>query len=259
MGWFRRTERVEVTHRERPGAGLLCAMPSDQYRPQQRSLRTRERILSAAWDAFTSEGFDRASTKRIAAAAGVNSSMIFRYFGSKSGLYEEAVLEPLQRQLTEFVRTWESYGSLPHPATRTATDFLGGLYDLFRGSPDVAQALISVGTATEHERIREFIDRIERLLRRVDDVVDAEARERGWSAYDTRFTTRISFGIAFSMAVLGDLLFPPASPQPTREDLVDGMAAYVLRSISNPGGPALTQVLGGRPIADASTSGEGAG
>jgi AcrR family transcriptional regulator len=204
--------------------------------PQQRSQRTRDRILSAAWDAFTSEGFDRASTKRIAAAAGVNSALIFRYFGSKHGLYQEAVLEPLQHQLSAFVETWDSYGRVPHPASRTATDFLGGLYDLFRGSPDVAQALMTVGSAGDHERAREFSARFEHLLGRVDDVVDSEAGERGWSAYDTRLTTRISFGIAFSFAVLGDLLFPPASPQPSRDDLVDGMAAYVLRSISNPGG-----------------------
>lgn len=209
---------------------------SDDLAPQQRSQRTRDRILSAAWDAFTSEGFDRASTKRIAAAAGVNSALIFRYFGSKDGLYQVAVLEPLQRQLAAFVETWDSYGRVPHPASRTATDFLGGLYDLFRGSPDVAQALMSVGSAGDHERAQDFSARFEHLLSRVDDVVDAEASERGWSAYDTRLTTRISFGIAFSFAVLGDLLFPPASPQPSRDDLVEGMAAYVLRSISNPGG-----------------------
>ncbi|HEY1973687.1 MAG TPA: TetR/AcrR family transcriptional regulator [Pseudonocardia sp.] len=211
-------------------------MASDGFGPQARSRRTRDRILNAAWDAFTSEGFDRASTKRIAAAAGVNSSLIFRYFGSKDGLYQEAVLEPLQRQLAAFVQTWDSYGRAPHPATRTATDFLGGLYDLFRSSPEVAQALMSVGSAGDHERAREFSARFEHLLSRVDDVVDAEARERGWSAYNTRLTTRITFGIAFSFAVLGDLLFPPASPQPSRDDLVNGMAAYVLRSISNPGG-----------------------
>jgi AcrR family transcriptional regulator len=209
-------------------------MPSsDRPRPQQRSVRTRERILDAAGQAFHREGFDRASTKRIAAAAGVNSSMIFRYFGSKSGLYEEAVLEPLQRRLGEFVRSWDAYGNEPHPAARTATDFLGGLYDLLTDNPEVARALVSIGTHGAGEG--DVAARIDDLLRRVDEVVDAEARERGWSGYDTRFTTRISFGIAFSFAVLGDLLFPPARPQPSRDEMVEGMATYVLRSISSPG------------------------
>jgi AcrR family transcriptional regulator len=212
-------------------------MLSDPSAPGPRSQRTRDRILQAAWDTFISEGFDRASTKRIAADAGVNSALIFRYFGSKSGLYQAAVLQPLQQQLNAFIESWESYGRSPHPATRTAVDFLGGLYDLFTANPEVAQALMTVGATAGDPGAREFSARFENLLSRVDDVVDAEAGARGWSSYNTRPTTRISFGIAFSFAMLHDLLFPLSSARPSRDEIVEGMSAYVLRSISNAGGP----------------------
>jgi AcrR family transcriptional regulator len=52
---------------------------------------TRERLLRAAQKRFTVYGFDGTSTRDIADEAGVNVSLISRYFGSKAGLYAEVV------------------------------------------------------------------------------------------------------------------------------------------------------------------------
>lgn len=49
---------------------------------------TRERLLAAALDIFGNAGFEGASTRRIAEAAGVNLQAINYYFGSKQGLYD---------------------------------------------------------------------------------------------------------------------------------------------------------------------------
>ncbi|APO78903.1 TetR family transcriptional regulator protein (plasmid) [Rhizobium etli 8C-3] len=52
-----------------------------------RSEVTRERLLAAALDVFGRYGFDGASTRKLADAAGVNLQAIPYYFGSKEGLY----------------------------------------------------------------------------------------------------------------------------------------------------------------------------
>lgn len=52
---------------------------------------TREQILAAATAVFAQHGFRGSTTRRIADAAGVNEVTIFRYFGSKDALIEEAV------------------------------------------------------------------------------------------------------------------------------------------------------------------------
>jgi AcrR family transcriptional regulator len=52
----------------------------------------RERILNAAADLYEREGYHGATTRRIAAAAGVNEVTLFRLFSSKAGL-GRAVLE----------------------------------------------------------------------------------------------------------------------------------------------------------------------
>jgi len=52
---------------------------------------SRELILRAALRAFAERGFDGASTRDIAAEAGVNHGLIPYYFGSKGKLWQEAV------------------------------------------------------------------------------------------------------------------------------------------------------------------------
>lgn len=47
---------------------------------------TEQRLLQAAVRAFSKNGFDRTTTRTIARTAGVNESLIIRYFGTKEGL-----------------------------------------------------------------------------------------------------------------------------------------------------------------------------
>ncbi|MGW4523383.1 TetR/AcrR family transcriptional regulator [Amycolatopsis sp. NPDC004378] len=50
--------------------------------------RTREALLEAAGAEFAENAYDEVTARRIAARAGVNQSLVFRYFGSKRNLYE---------------------------------------------------------------------------------------------------------------------------------------------------------------------------
>jgi len=52
---------------------------------------SRERLLDAALRVYESDGFRGATTRRIAEAAGVNEITIFRLFGSKAALIDEAL------------------------------------------------------------------------------------------------------------------------------------------------------------------------
>jgi AcrR family transcriptional regulator len=52
---------------------------------------TRETILDAAARVFSQHGFRGSTTRRIAEAASVNEVTVFRYFGSKAALLQEAV------------------------------------------------------------------------------------------------------------------------------------------------------------------------
>jgi AcrR family transcriptional regulator len=61
--------------------------------------RTREAILAAAQDAFASRGYDATGVRDITAAAGINPSLVNRYFGSKEKLFEAALSDMLDSSL----------------------------------------------------------------------------------------------------------------------------------------------------------------
>jgi AcrR family transcriptional regulator len=54
---------------------------------------TRAKLLAAAQQVFTEKGYAGASTRDIAALAGVSSTLMFRYFESKASLFETMLVD----------------------------------------------------------------------------------------------------------------------------------------------------------------------
>ncbi len=57
---------------------------------------TRDEILGAARDCFAERGYDRATIRGIAAAAGVDPALVLHYFGSKEHLFGDALKVPVE-------------------------------------------------------------------------------------------------------------------------------------------------------------------
>ncbi|MFG1711272.1 TetR/AcrR family transcriptional regulator [Nonomuraea sp. M3C6] len=57
----------------------------------ERRRRTEGRILDAARTIFAEVGYERATVRAIAKAAGVDPALVMQYFGNKQGLFQEAV------------------------------------------------------------------------------------------------------------------------------------------------------------------------
>jgi AcrR family transcriptional regulator len=71
---------------------------------QQRSLATVEAILDATARVLCTTGYDRASTNRVALAAGVSVGSLYQYFPSKEALVA-ALVERHVAQMTQLVKT----------------------------------------------------------------------------------------------------------------------------------------------------------
>jgi AcrR family transcriptional regulator len=67
-------------------------MNAEQQVRKRDAAATKEALLGAAERAFAERGFDRTTVRDIAGLAGVNQSLVFRYFGSKEALFEEVIL-----------------------------------------------------------------------------------------------------------------------------------------------------------------------
>src|SRR5215813_5737605 len=67
-----------------------CSEPCIAARRRDKEA-TKRALLAAAVEVFAAQGFDGATTREVAAKAGVNEGLIQRYFGGKSGLLEAIV------------------------------------------------------------------------------------------------------------------------------------------------------------------------
>lgn len=111
---------------------------------------TRDAILTAARDAFAADGYERATMRGVARAAGVDPALVGHYFGSKQGLFEAAMRPPfdpaeaLPRVLA---------GDPAAAGLRLAT-FAVGLWD----APESRRILLGiVRAATSDERAAEML------------------------------------------------------------------------------------------------------
>ncbi|MFI9354038.1 TetR family transcriptional regulator [Streptomyces lydicus] len=60
---------------------------------------TRLRLLDAASELFAERGYERTTVRDIAARAGANQALLFRYFGTKKALFGEVMARGGQEQL----------------------------------------------------------------------------------------------------------------------------------------------------------------
>jgi AcrR family transcriptional regulator len=59
--------------------------------PEKRSDRTKTAILRAARNRLAAHGYDRTTIRAVAAEAGIDPSMVMRYFGNKAQLFDAAL------------------------------------------------------------------------------------------------------------------------------------------------------------------------
>ncbi len=81
--------------------GLTAASPVD--RPNQRALakrRTREKVLAAGKRLFSERGYEGATIRDIASAAGMSTGAIFASFADKSDLFGEVLATQQEALLT---------------------------------------------------------------------------------------------------------------------------------------------------------------
>jgi AcrR family transcriptional regulator len=74
---------------------------SDEAPRRRDATATKAALLEAARELFTERGFDATTVRDIAARAGVNQALLFRYYGSKDALFNAAMDAPGFQLLTE--------------------------------------------------------------------------------------------------------------------------------------------------------------
>src|SRR3954471_7295709 len=166
-------EEDELSTPQRPSRRTSTLRPTGR-RPGNPD--TREAVLAAARAAFAERGFDGATIRGIAAAAGVDPALVHHYFGNKDKLFLAAVDAPADPG--EFRP--EVLAGGPDELGRNLLRMFLRVWDGPMRPAGLALVRSAVGSEWTARLLREFL--VARVLRRVMgtlDLTDAERDARG--------------------------------------------------------------------------------
>lgn len=176
---------------------------------------TREEILAAARTAFGEVGYDRATIRAIAAAAGVDPALVHHYFRTKEDLYAAAIRMPISPAA---VSDTVLGGDLTELGERMATLFFS-VWEQPEGREPLLAMLRGAMTGNDAgvDAFREFASRA--LLGRLVVAIDRP---------DARLRTQLALGQLLGVAMLRYVIrMDPVASAPTEE--VVAMVAPVLQ------------------------------
>ncbi|RII22125.1 transcriptional regulator BetI [Streptomyces sp. YIM 130001] len=181
----------------------------------RRSDATRAAILEAARERFAADGYERATIRAIARDAGIDPSMVMRYYGNKEGLFAAASEIDLRFDELPGIRI----GADQHVGAALVSHFL----DRWERD-DVLTALLRVGVTNDAaaRRMQEiFKEQLGPLVAAVCPVPEEAPRRASLAASQI-------LGMALARYVLR---FPPAVEM-TREEVIAWLAPTVQRYLT---------------------------
>lgn len=187
----------------------------------------REQILDAAREVFIDAGYAGARTQDIAAAAGVNSALVFRHFESKEEIFKAAVVDPLKQIMAE------TMDSSPMPSTKEQMTQTKRDHTVI----SIAQMIKALTTAAPLLGVVLFADRQggsnfwEEHISPLFQLGGTKVRQGlgTWShrSFDPEFTTKLVFGMCLGLAMdsyfTGSAVDPAEAAAQVTDLLIDGL------------------------------------
>jgi AcrR family transcriptional regulator len=188
----------------------------------------RRLLLDAARELFAMQGFGGTSTREIAERAGVSETLMFRYFGSKVGLFRDALVVPFVEFVERFNEKWRSGLAAQLDDEELSRQFIGELFDLFREHRGLVVMLWAADAQTGNELAEVGVfDELNAQLRVLVDIGTAAARDRqGRQIGRQDLATRSTLAMVAGMAVFGESFY--GREIPPRNDIVEELIVGVL-------------------------------
>ncbi|MCV7102717.1 TetR/AcrR family transcriptional regulator [Mycobacterium palustre] len=187
-------------------------------------------LLESARALFAERGYAGTSTRAIARAASVSEPMIFRHFGSKAKLFEEAVLAPFNTFVSEYIADWGARPRGEKSPYVEMYEFYRGVYEVLSANRRLIHEMIGARAASGPLTTDTApAPQLGALLERFEAIVEREIQDRGFRPFDPAVMTRLIFGLVFAIAVFGDWMFEGATrPQPGIEEFLDEMVRLTI-------------------------------
>jgi AcrR family transcriptional regulator len=186
-------------------------------------------LLEAARELFARQGFTNTTAREIASLAGVSEPLLFRHFGSKVGLFREALVVPFLELVDNFEGAWElgALGTLD--GEEASRQFLGDLFDRLQEN----RGLVLTLWGTEADAVPELADsgvgdEITQGLRRLIDVSTGDGGPgKRRAVADRELSDRVVVAMVAGVALFGQSVFL-GRRAPSRDALVEEMVQTIM-------------------------------
>jgi AcrR family transcriptional regulator len=187
----------------------------------------RRLLLESAKDLFSRQGYSTTSTREIADHAGVSETLMFRYFGSKAGLFREALVVPFIEYVEDLNAKWQS-GELDSLSNEGfAQQLVGDLFDLFRANRGLVVMLWDADSQSPKDLAETGVYEIEKELKVLARLGAAETVRRENLPLDSHdLATRSMLAMVAGMAVFGKAFY--GKRPPSRNAIVEELTQSVL-------------------------------
>ncbi|HEY9263949.1 MAG TPA: helix-turn-helix domain-containing protein [Mycobacterium sp.] len=186
----------------------------------------RRLLLDAARELFARRDYRATTTREIAEAAGVSEYLLFRHFGSKAGLFREALVVPFTSFLDEFRTTWQSVVPEETDEQELSRQFVGQLYDVLVDHQGLLLTLVAADGLSDDDIEASGIADIRRALSVLGQISAEGMRLRGMRSNQPDLPAHSTVAMIVGMVALRSTFF--GSTPPPREAIIDELVQAIL-------------------------------
>lgn len=186
----------------------------------------RRLLLDAARKLFAHRDYRSTTTREIAEAAGVSEYLLFRHFGSKAGLFREALVQPFTSFVDEFGETWQSVVPEETDEEELSRHFVGQLYDMLVEHRGLLLTLVASEALSEEEIEDASIADIRRALTVLGQISAEGMRIRGMRSSQPDLPAHSTVAMIVGMVAMRSTFF--GAKPPTRDAIVDELVQATL-------------------------------
>lgn len=186
----------------------------------------RRLLLDAARELFARHDYRRTTTREIAEAAGVTEYLLFRHFGSKAGLFREALVAPFIAFVESFGETWQSVVPEETDEQELARQFVGPLYDVLVENRGLLLTLAASDALTADELEDAGIAEIRRAFGVLGGISAEGMQLRGLHSSQPDLPAHSTVAMIVGMVTLRSTFF--GAEPPSREAIVDELVQATL-------------------------------
>lgn len=190
-----------------------------------------QRIVDAARAQFSERGYAATTTRDIARAADVSETLLFRYFGTKSGLFDHVCFEPFDTIADHFLDEAQA----PAPDLEIlGAEALRAFLAFLDGNRQMLTTLAVKGLAdTNDDRAADRLAQMQHHYARAAGKVRQEYAAAGAEPeIAPELAVRLGFGMVLASSLFSEWLFQEGAPD--RETLTKGIEYMLEKALAPP-------------------------